>query len=373
MVYLDYSATTPVNKDVLKSFNDTCINYVGNTNSLHKLGIESKNLMSMATNQIANLLQVKPSEIIYTSGSSEANNFIIKSVCLTYPNRGKHIITTKLEHASIIEPLKFLEKQGYIIDYVNLDNNGCVDLDHLRKLISDDTILVTIASVSSELGILQPISEIGKIIRKYPKCIFHSDMTQSIGKVNVSLENVDAASFSSHKFYGLKGIGILVKKENINLIPLIHGGESTTVFRSGTPALPLIVSISKALRLALENIDKDYQKVQELSDYLKKELSNIDGVIINNTSKSIPHIVNISILKIKPETLIHALEMKDIYISTKSACSSQKAVSDALFSLYNDYDRATHSIRISISKLTTKEEITVFIKALKECIKSLTI
>ena len=254
MIYLDYSATTPVEESVLNSYIETTKKIIGNPNSLHKLGVDAKRLIDRATSQIATILGVKPNEIIYTSGASEANNTAIKGICLKYQNRGKHIITTPLEHSSIIEPLNYLKELGFEIEYVNLTPSGKVDLKDLEKKLREDTILVTIASISSELGIIQPVNEIGKIVKKHPKAFFHSDITQSMGKEKIDLTNVDLASFSAQKFYGMKGIGALIKKENIVIEPLIHGGKSTTKDRSGTPATPLIVSTAKALRLSLIHI-----------------------------------------------------------------------------------------------------------------------
>ena len=262
MIYLDYSATTPVNEEVLKSYVDTTRKMIGNPNSLHRLGVEAKSLIDAATRQIANILQVKPSEIIYTSGASEANNAAIKGICFKYQNRGKHIITTQLEHSSILEPLKFLEKQGFEVEYVKLSKEGKVDLEDLKQKMREDTILVTIASINSELGIIQPIQEIAKIVKTYPKAYFHTDITQSLGKEKVDLTDVDLASFSAQKFYGMKGIGALIKKENVVIEPLIHGGKSTTKNRSGTPPTALIVSMAKALRLAYENIEEKRKQVQ---------------------------------------------------------------------------------------------------------------
>lgn len=366
MIYLDYSATTPVNKEVLDTFVIVSNRFIGNSNSLHKLGTDSKHLMDEATKQIASLLHIKPSEVIYTSGSSESNNLAIKGIIGAYPKRGKHIITTKLEHSSILEPLHYLEQYGYQIDYVNLTSDGLVDLEHFKELITNDTILVSIASVSSELGLLQPINEIGLIVKQYPKCFFHSDMTQSMGKVDVSLMNVDLISFSAHKFYGIKGIGCLIKKEKVELLPLIHGGESTTIYRSGTPAVPLIASMAKALRIALSNLPENQSKVLEYSHYLKKELQAISKITINSTGYSIPHILNFSVVGIKPETLLHALENHNIYLSTKSACSSHSSESMAVIALTNDKIRASSSLRVSLSHLTTMSELEVFIQALKE-------
>lgn len=362
MIYLDYSATTPVNEEVLNSYIEATKKMIGNPNSLHKLGTEAKSLIDAATRQIANILGVKPSEIIYTSGASESNNTAIKGICMKYQNRGKHIITTHLEHSSIIEPLNYLKKKGFEIDYVNLDDNGIVDLEDLKQKIRDDTILVTIASINSEIGISQPIKEIAKILKDYPKIYFHTDITQSLGKEKVDLTNVDLASFSAQKFYGMKGIGGLIKKENVIIEPLIHGGKSTTKDRSGTPATALIVSMAKALRLAYENLEEKQKYVKELNDYLRKEIEK-QKITINTPETAIPNILNISIENIKPETILHALEEKEIYISTKTACSTNN-LSDAVYALTKDEQKAKHSLRISLSYLTTKKELSIFIKEL---------
>ena len=362
MIYLDYSATTPVDESVLNSYIETTKKIIGNPNSLHKLGLEAKSLIDAATAQIASILEIKPSEIIYTSGASEANNTAIKGVCLKYQNRGKHIITTHLEHSSIIEPLNYLEKEGFEIEYVNLTTEGKVDLKDLENKIRKDTILVTIASINSELGIIQPIEEIGKLLKKYPKIFFHTDITQSIGKEKINLENIDLASFSAQKFYGMKGIGALIKKESIVIEPLIHGGKSTTKERSGTPPTALIVSMAKALRIAYENFEQKRKIVQEHNLFVRKELQK-EHIKINSPKNAIPHILNISIENIKPETMLHALEEQEIYISTKTACSTTQE-SEAVLALTKDKEAAAHSLRISISHLTTKEELMTFVKAL---------
>lgn len=373
MIYLDYSATTPVNKEVLSSFSKAVIEYPGNPNSLHKLGLESNKLIEASTKQIAKILGVKENEIIYTSGSSESNNLAIKGIADKYKNRGKHIITTNFEHSSIYGPISYLQKDGFDVDFVKTLDNGLVDLEDLERLIRDDTILVTICSVNSEIGVRQPIEEIKKIVKKHEKCFLHVDMTQSIGKEKISLDDIDLVSFSAHKFYGLKGIGCLIKKEKIALEPIIHGGKSTTIYRSGTPCLPLIVSLAKALRLAYENFDAKYEHVKELNSYLKEKLSHYDLVRINSNDYCIPHILNISVLNVKPETMQHALEEYDIYISTKTACSSKENISRAVLALTNDKERAASSVRISLSYLTTKEECDEFLKAFDKCYKELTV
>lgn len=369
MVYLDYSATTPINDEVMSSFIKSS-KYIGNPNSLHKLGVEAKNIIEASTNQIKKLLDIEH-DVIYTSGSSEANNLAIKGVCDTFKSRGKHIITTSLEHSSIYGPINYLLNQGYSVDFVDLDANGCVDLKSLESLITDDTILVSINAVNSELGIMQPIKEISKIVKKYPKCLFHSDMTQAIGKVNIPIKDIDLVSFSAHKFFGIKGIGVLLKSKTLKIEPLIHGGKSTTVFRSGTPCTNLIISLAKALRLSLENIDQKCQYVSELNSYLQKHLQKYEKVKINSNSNSIPHILNISILGVKPEVMQHALEEYDIYISTQSACSSSNTISKAVMAVTNDKNRATSSIRISLSYITTKNELDYFLKSFDICYKKL--
>ena len=364
MIYLDYSATTPLDKRVLDTFNDVCVNYPGNSNSLHSLGVKSKELEEYATAKIAGMLNVKPSEIIYTSGASESNNMAIKGVIDYYKHRNKLVITTELEHASISETLQQLG-EDISVKYVKLDKFGHIDLDNLNALLQEEPVLVTIHHVNSETGIIQDIEEIGKLIKKYPKTIFHVDGTQSVGKIPVNLDNVDLFSFSAHKFFGIKGIACLIKKENINLLPLISGGDSQTVYRAGTPSVPLIASLAKALRLILEEEDENTLKVVELNKYLRNQLTNLD-VVINSPIDSSPYILNFSIIGKKPETVLHTFEFFDIYISSKTACSSKEDYSKTLYALTNNMDISKSSLRVSLSKDNTKEEIDTFIKVLKE-------
>ena len=371
LIYLDYSATTKTSKEVLDTFVKASTDFIGNPNSLHKLGVDAHNLIDKATKQIADILKVKPDEIIYTSGSSESNNLALKGISLKYQNRGKHIITTEFEHSSIYGPIGYLEKMGFECDFVKTNADGTVDLDNLKSLLRKDTILVSICAVNSEIGIREQIEEIGKVVKENSNAFFHVDATQAIGKINIDLSNVDLASFSAHKFFGIKGIGVLIKKDKIMLEPLIHGGKSTTIFRSGTPALPLIVSTAKALRLAYEDIDSKYNYVTELNNYLKENLSKYDNVYINSNSKCIPHILNLSIIGVKPETMLHALEKYEIYISTQTACSSEKLLSKAVYALTMDEERAKSSIRISLSDKTTKEELDETLKVFDKCYKEL--
>ena len=374
MVYLDYSATTPVNKDVLDVYNKVCLEYPGNSNSFHKLGIKSKELEDKCTERIAELLGVKSKEIIYTSGSSESNNTAIKGICLKYQNRGRHIITTNLEHSSVISPLNYLVDLGFEVSFVNILENGLIDLEHLKTLLRDDTILVSISYVDSELGIKQPINEIGEILKEYPKCYFHVDCTQAIGKINVDFKNIDLASISAHKFYGLKGIGLLIKKENIVFYGTgrrIHGGKSTTIYRSGTPPLPLIASLTKALELIIPNIDKNYAYITKLNNKIVTTLKEYSNVHINSTDNSIVQIINFSVLGVKPETMLHALEEYDIYISTKSACSDVHSLSKSVLTLTKNKEYASSTLRISLSYLTTIEEVDYFLEKFDICYNKL--
>lgn len=362
MIYLDNSATTMVDDRVLETFNKVCKNYPGNSNSLHSLGIKSKELEEYATEKISNLLGVKPSEIIYTSGASESNNTVLKGVASKYKNRGNHIITTYLEHSSVLETCKYLESKGFIIDYVKIKDNGLIDIEDLERLLTDNTILVSVAYVDSELGIRQDIDTISKIVKKHPKCYFHVDATQAIGKIKVDPTSIDFISMSAHKIFGLKGIGLLIKKDNIVIDNLIHGGKSTTIYRSGTPALPLICSLMKALELVIPNIDKNYEYVSSLSRKIKDNLKKYDNIHINSTENSIPYIINFSVIGVKPETFIHTMEEEDIYLSTKSACSTSD-ISLSVDSIYHNREISMSSIRISLSYKNTEEEIDKFIKA----------
>ena len=367
MTYLDYSATTPVDDEVLKTFIKAS-KYIGNPNSLHKLGINAKELIDASTNQIANILGVKANEIIYTSGASEANNTVIKGI-ENYKSRGNHIITTNLEHSSIYGPLKYMQDRGYEISYVPL-KNGLVDIDALKNMITDKTVLVTISAVNSETGVRQNIEQIGQMLKKYPKVIFHSDITQAVGKINIDLANVDLASFSAHKFFGIKGIGALIKKENITLTPLIAGGKSTTAYRSGTPSTSLIASMAKALRLAHENLNVKY--VENLNNKIKNKLKTYEKVHINSNEFSVPHILNFSISGVKPETFLHALEEDEVYISTQSACAKGNS-SRSVLALTGSENLATTSLRISLSVKTTMQDVNKFLDSFDKNYRKLVI
>ena len=371
MIYLDYSATTPVSYDVLKSYNKATRDYMGNANSIHSLGVKSKVLLNSATKQICELFNILEEELIYTSGATESNNMALKGVALAYQNRGKHIVVSKLEHPSIYSVCNYLETLGFEISYVNNDNEGLIDFEDLKRLVREDTILVSLCAVNSEVGIRQPLKTLRQIIKKEnPNAIFHSDMTQAIGKVAVNMHDVDMASMSGHKIFGPKGIGFLYKNNKVNIVPLIHGSGKFNDLRSGTPPLPLIVALSKACRIALTDLEKKELAVKKLNDRICEELRNIEGIKLNVTKYSIPHILNISFENIRPETFIHAMEDDEIYLSTNTACSSGD-LSTSVMAIYNDKRRAMSTIRISLSYVTTNEEITKFLNLFKVRYKEL--
>lgn len=361
MIYLDYSATTPVSYDVLESYNKATRDYIGNANSIHSLGVKSKALLNSATKQIAELLNIKESEVIYTSGATESNNMALIGAMLQYKNRGNHLIVSKLEHPSIYAICNYLETLGFQVSYVNNDIDGLIDFEDLKKKIRPETILVSICGVNSETGVRQPLKTIRQIIKKEnPNTIFHSDLTQAFGKVSINLFDVDMASMSGHKIFGPKGIGLLYKNSKVSLIPIIHGSTRYNNLRPGTPPLPLIVALSKAMRLALNDLDRKEAFVKRLNDKIVNDISHYKDIKINQTKYSIPHILNISLMNIKPESFVHAMEEHEVYISTNTACSSGD-LSTSVMAIYNDKARATTTIRISLSSITTLDEVNKFL------------
>ena len=360
MIYLDYSATTKPSRNVINKLSEISEKYFGNPNSTHKLGKESKSIIDNCISDMTNLLNIKQNELIFTSGASESNNTVLKGLPVA------HIITTKLEHSSITTPLGYLQTKGIKVSFVKLDTNGLVDIEDLKTLLTKEETLVTIGAVNSETGILQNINEIGLLLKKYPNVTFHSDITQALGKIKIDLDNIDLASFSFHKIYGFKGIGGLIKKSNIRLVPLIHGGKAITIYRSGTPQTELIASSSVALRDILKKIDENYEYVLKLNKYLREKIKDV--VVINSNDYCIPHILNFSILGKDSEDTLKYFSDNDIYISSKTACSSG-SYSLVVNELYNDMERASSSVRVSLSAYTTKEEVDIFIEKLKEWIK----
>lgn len=366
MIYLDYSATTPVDLEVFDTLSKVTKNFVGNANSIHSLGQKSSALLESATKQIADIFGVNPSEIVYTSGATEANNMALIGTALANHKKGKHIIVSKLEHPSIYAICDYLKTMGFEISYVNNDKEGLIDFDDLKEKVREDTILVSICAVNSEIGVRQPLKMIRQIIKKENMgTIFHSDMTQAIGKVSVNMHDVDLASMSGHKIFGPKGIGFLYKSSMVKITPLIYGSGKSNDLKPGTPPLPLIAALSKAIRLANDGLEKRERFVSLLNDKITSSLGKYPNIIINKTKYSIPQILNISVMDVMPEVMVHALDKHEIYVSTNTACSSGD-ISNSVIAIYNDVNRAKHTLRISLSYVTTTEEVNNFLEIFKE-------
>ena len=365
MIYLDYSATTPPSKKVLDNYLEFNEKHFANPNSTHELGILVKEEIEKSTKEIYKLLGAENYEAIYTSGATEANNLALKGYAFANAFKGKHIITSPYEHSSVTTCLNYLSDKGFIIDVLDVDDFGLVDINELESLINEDTILVSIALVNSELGILQDFEAIKKVLKKHKNVAFHSDLTQAIGKLNVDLSGIDLATFSGHKIYGLKGIGALLRKRHIHLEPVIHGGKSTSIFRGGTPPAPLINSLSTALKEAYNDFPNKLSHIEYINKYLRESLSEIKNTHINYES-GIPQILNVSFLDIEASKLHKLLSEKGIYVSTQTACNSESSFSLTVKKLTNSDELAKTSIRISLSHLTKKEEIDLLIKTIKE-------
>ncbi|WP_408007211.1 cysteine desulfurase family protein [Pseudalkalibacillus sp. A8] len=376
MIYFDNSATTKPYPEALKTYMTVSENYFANPSSIHRLGGEVEKLISTARNQIAGLLRVKPAEIIFTSGGTEANNLAIKGIAIEHQTRGKHLITTEIEHASCYESFRQLEQLGFDVTFLPVDRNGHVSIQNLHNAIRHDTILVSVMHVNNELGTIQPIQEIGQFLKKHPKIFFHVDHVQGIGKVPLQYEQsgVDLCSLSSHKFHGPKGVGILYVRNGIKISPLLHGGLQEYKHRAGTENIPGIIAMAKALRLTMEKSKDQMEGLLRLNRLLRSKLSEIEGVVLNTPEeKSAPHIINFSVPGIKPEVLIHALEEKDVFVSTKSACSSKSTeVSRVLEATGHELERASSAIRVSLSFDNTESEGERFITILEEVLHNLT-
>lgn len=369
MIYLDNSATTIPDESVVASFKKVTEQYFANPSSIHQLGGTSEKLLQTAKRQAAELLQVEDEEIIFTSGGTEGNNIAIKGIALEHQNRGKHIITTTIEHPSVEEACQSLERLGFEITYLPVSEAGVIEAEAVEKAIRGDTILISVMHVNNELGSVQPIEAIGKIAKKHPKLFFHVDAVQGLGKIPLKLKDsgIDLCTFSGHKIHGLKGTGILYVEKTTSLFPLFDGGGQEKGLRSGTENLAGAVSIVRALRLTLENQKKKQQELKNLANLLRTELEQIQGVHVNSPKAGAPHIMNISVPGVKPEVIIHMLGEKGIFISTKSACSSkQKDESKILVACGFDRERAISGLRISLSYHNTIEEINTFIQVFKE-------
>jgi len=372
MINLDYASHTPVDERVLAEFCRIEREFSGNVMSAHTLGQKARMEMERVTKGIATLLGVKPQEVIFTSGASEANNLAIKGIAKAYEHVGKHILSTCLEHPSVSGTLSALTLQGYEIELLKILPNGTIDLEHLKTAIRRDTVLMCISTVDSELGAVQPIAKIAEVLKAHPHCHLHIDTAQAMGKIPVSLDGASTFCFSPHKFYGLCGVGVLVKREGVILEPLIHGGASTTIYRSGTPALSLAASCYTALDIAFKEMDERLKAVRHMRKYALDAISSYPLVIINSPLETgSPYILNISVKGVKGTDFQKALNHYGVCVSVKSACSTSRAPSRPVMAVSGDKKNALCSWRISFSHLTTMQEIDTFLSAFKKCYKEL--
>jgi cysteine desulfurase len=369
MVYFDNSATTKPHKEVVDEVVECMQHYFGNPSSAHKLGLEAEKKIKAAREKVARLIGAQPQEIIFTSGGSEANNTAIRGTV----SKGDHIITSRIEHPSVLKLLQQMETEGYEVTYLNVDNRGVINLDELRNSIKDNTKLVTIMHVNNEIGSIQPIEDIVKIVReKSKKARMHVDAVQSAGKLNIDVKklDVDFMSLSSHKIHGPKGVGALYIKKGLTIKSLITGGGQEMDIRSGTENLPGISGFGVAAEIILNNLEEKIKHVNEIKKHFINRLSEIDKIVINSPHDDvhIGNVLNVSFEGVRGEVLLHALEDYKIYVSTGSACSAKKA-SHKNYVLPSIGLKECHiegAIRFSFSYLNTIEEVDYTIEALKK-------
>ncbi|MBR2811522.1 MAG: cysteine desulfurase [Solobacterium sp.] len=368
-VYLDHASTSAVHPEVLKSYKellDTC--YV-NSESLYDEGTRISRMMEKARSAIAGLLEVDKDEIIFTSGSSESNTSAIKGVCFARM-ADRHIITTCIEHSSIMNACACMHDVfGYDVTYLPVDQSGRASLQDLVRALRPDTALVSIMAVNNEVGSVNDIAAMAEYVKKHSRAVFHCDLTQAIGKIDVSLKNIDLASLSAHKIEGLKGSGILVRRRHVPFVPLINGGEQEAGLRGGTSNAPVNMVFAKTLRLALENQKKHEAHIRALTDRLLDGLREIGGVEINTPEGAAAGFVNFSYEPIPSEVMQNALNRKGFMVSARSTCDSKNThASYVLKAMGFSEKRASSCIRATLSYHNTEEEIDVFLKALKEII-----
>ncbi|MCL2570845.1 MAG: cysteine desulfurase [Defluviitaleaceae bacterium] len=362
MVYLDYASHSPVSKAALDALIQAENRYIGNPMSKHTAGQMAKDELSRITGDMADFLQVQSSEIIFTSGASEANNLAIKGIARAYSYKGRHILSTPLEHPSVSGALAFLQDEGYEIELLRIMPDGKIDLEYLDKAIRPDTVLVCVSAVDSELGVIQPLAEISEIIARHPSCHLHIDAAQAMGKIHVSMAGASTLSFSSHKFYGICGSGVLVKREGVVLEPLVHGGASTSIYRSGTPAVGLAASCLVALEVSLKKQSCWHKSVVALREYLLNAFNAYPLVRINSPHDGSPYILNLSVKGVKGTRFVEALDKQGICASVKSACSTDNAPSRPVMAVSRDKQNALNSWRVSLSHMTTLEELDIFVR-----------
>ncbi len=372
--YLDNSATTRVYKEVAELTAKIMLESYGNPSSRHGLGIEAEKLVSEALSVIAGSLKCEPKEIIITSGGTEADNMALIGAAEANSRRGKHIITTCIEHHGVSEPLKYLSDRGYEVTYLSVDKQGIIDLEELQAAIRPDTILVSIMHTNNEIGSMQPLKEAGALIKAAnPNILFHTDAVQGYGKFKIYPKklNIDLLSVSAHKLHGPKGIGFLYAGSKVKINPIIFGGGQQRGLRSGTENVPGIVGMAKAVSICYENLDNDIKRMYELKEYFIKGALNIEDIIVNGAlgEQGAPHIISLSIRGIRAEVLLNALSERNIYISSGSACSTNRpAISPVLKAIGLEKDLLDTTLRFSLSTETTKEELDYALDSLRELI-----
>lgn len=369
-IYLDNAATTQTSEEAAKKALYIMTQCYGNPSSMHKFGFEAEKEISNCAQIISNSINSSTDEIYFTSGGTESNNIAIFGTALGYYRSGKHIVTTKIEHPAVLQPFKFLEQRGFEVTYLDVNSDGMVDNVELKNSVREDTILVSIMHVNNEMGALQDIESIGKIIKKSnPNTLFHVDAVQSFGKYNISVNkyNIDIMSMSGHKLHSPKGVGAVYIKKNLKVKPIIYGGGQQKNMRSGTENVSGIAAFAVATERAYQNMDSNYLHVKNLKHKLAYGILNqIDGTSMNgNFKNSSPYILNISFEGIKSEVLLHSLEIRGISVSSGSACSSnRKQLSSTLQAIGTE--NIEGAIRFSFSNYNTDEQIEFCINSLKE-------
>ena len=366
MIYFDNSATTKVYPEVLTTYTKVSEAIWGNPSSLHKMGENAYNLLEQSRAQIAELLGCQKEEIFFTSGGTEGDNWAIKGTALEKGIYGKHLITTQVEHPAVLNSMKQLEKLGFEVTYLPVDENGRVSVLDLKQALRKDTILVSVMAVNNEVGTIQPLKEIARVLADHPKVHFHVDAVQAVGKGLTDLimdERVDLVTFSGHKFHAPRGVGFLYKKAGRKLAPLLSGGGQEKNLRSSTENLPAIAAMAKALRLLLENETKNVAHEQEIPQKIFEHLQAFDKVTLFSQldDKFAPHILCFAIAGVRGETIVHAFEDQGVFISTTSACSSKKGqVSSTLHAMQVDDKIATSAVRVSLDENNTMAQADKF-------------
>ena len=372
-VYLDNSATTMVRPEVAKLMYEIMTKDYGYPSSMHIKGVQAERYLREAKEIFAGILKVSEKEIFFTSGGTEGDNMAIIGAALAGRRRGRHIITTVIEHPAVLESCAFLEKNGFEVTYLPVNAAGQVEPDTLKASLRDDTILVSVMYVNNEIGAIEPVSELGRIIKEYNKDIlFHVDAVQAFGKFRIHpyKENIDMLTMSSHKIHGPKGVGAIFIKDKTKIQPIALGGGQQKGMRSGTENVPGIAGMAMATKELYDKFDEDVNRLYELKEYFVREITGIEGATVNGLTgrDSAPHVVSVSFDGItKSEVLLHALEDKGIYISSGSACSSNKpSLSSTLKAIGVKNDLLYATLRFSFSVFTTKEELEYTINAVKE-------